>query len=230
MRILVIEDEKKVANFIKIGLTEEGYAVDVAHDGIEGEYLASVTDYDVIVLDLLLPKKGGMDVLKTIREKGIKTPVLLLTALDAVENRVKGLDSGADDYLTKPFAYDEFLARIRALLRRKDHGISELKFSDLILDQATRKAYRGGKEIELTTKEYSLLEYFLRNPNKVITRTLIAEHIWNYDFDTQTNVIDVYINHLRNKIDKGFSKKLIHTIRGMGYVLKEEKGDGEKRN
>lgn len=223
MRILVVEDEKKVANFIKIGLTEEGYAVDVAHDGIEGEYLASVTDYDVIVLDLLLPKKGGMDVLKTIREKGVKTPVLLLTALDAVENRVKGLDSGADDYLTKPFSYDEFLARVRALLRRKGHGISELKFSDLTLDQATRKAYRGGKEIELTTKEYSLLEYFLRNPNKVITRTLIAEHIWNYDFDTQTNVIDVYINHLRNKIDKGFSKKLIHTIRGMGYVLKEEK-------
>ncbi len=221
MRILVVEDEKKVANFIKIGLTEEGYAVDVAHDGIEGEYLASVTDYDVIVLDLLLPKKGGMDVLKTIREKGVKTPVLLLTALDAVENRVKGLDSGADDYLTKPFSYDEFLARVRALLRRKDHGISELKFSDLVLDQATRKAYRGGKEIDLTTKEYALLEYFLRNPNKVITRTLIAEHIWNYDFDTQTNVIDVYINFLRNKIDKGFSKKLIHTIRGMGYVLKE---------
>lgn len=223
MRILVVEDEKKVANFIKIGLTEEGYAVDVAHDGIEGEYLASVTDYDVIVLDLLLPKKGGMDVLKTIREKGVKTPVLLLTALDAVENRVKGLDSGADDYLTKPFAYDEFLARVRALLRRREHGITELKFADLTLDQATRKAYRSNKEIELTTKEYSLLEYFLRNPNKVITRAMVAEHVWEHDFDTQTNVIDVYINHLRNKIDKGFSKKLIHTIRGMGYVLKEEK-------
>ncbi|MBI5683137.1 MAG: response regulator transcription factor [Deltaproteobacteria bacterium] len=221
MRILVIEDEKKVANFIRAGLGEEGYAVDVAYDGIEGEYLATVNDYDAIVLDLLLPKKGGMEVLKTIRGNKNTAPVLLLTAIDIVENKVKGLDIGADDYLVKPFSYDEFLARIRALLRRKGMGLSSLEFSDLRLDRATRKAYRDKKEIELTAKEYGLLEYMLRNPNRVITRTMIIEHVWEYDFDSQTNVVDVYVNHLRSKIDKGFTKKLIHTIRGMGYVLKE---------
>lgn len=223
MRILVIEDEKKVANFIRTGLKEEGYAVDVAYDGIEGEYLAGVNDYDAIVLDLLLPKKNGMDVLKTIRDNKKPAPVLLLTALDAVENKVKGLDVGADDYLVKPFSYDEFLARIRALLRRKGGDIVTLEFSDLKLDRTTRKAIRGGREIELTAKEYALLEYMLRNPNKVITRTMIIEHVWEYDFDSGTNVVDVYVNHLRNKIDRGFPNKLIHTIRGMGYVLKEGK-------
>ncbi|OGQ48018.1 MAG: DNA-binding response regulator [Deltaproteobacteria bacterium RIFCSPLOWO2_02_44_9] len=222
MRILVVEDEKKVAGFVKKGFEEESYAVDIAYDGVEGEYLATTNDYDAIVLDIMLPKKNGMDVVKDLRTRGIKTPVLLLTARDAVEDKVKGLDSGADDYLSKPFAFEELLARVRALMRRKEYSIVELKFADLALDQATRKAKRGSMEIDLTSKEYGLLEYFLRNPNKVLTRTMIAEHVWDYTFDTDTNVIDVYVNHLRNKIDKDSSKKLIHTVRGIGYILKEE--------
>ena len=222
MRILVVEDEKKVAGFVKKGFEEESYAVDVAYDGVEGEYLATTNEYDAIVLDIMLPKKNGMDVVKDLRTRGIKTPVLLLTARDAVEDKVKGLDSGADDYLSKPFAFEELLARVRALMRRKEYSIVELKFADLALDQATRKAKRGSMEIDLTSKEYGLLEYFLRNPNKVLTRTMIAEHVWDYTFDTDTNVIDVYVNHLRNKIDKDSSKKLIHTVRGIGYILKEE--------
>lgn len=222
MRILVVEDEKKVAGFIKKGFEEESYAVDIAYDGVEGEYLATTNDYDAIVLDIMLPKKNGVDVVKDLRSRGIKTPVLLLTARDAVEDKVKGLDSGADDYLSKPFAFEELLARVRALMRRKEYSIVELKFADLALDQATRKAKRGSMEIDLTSKEYGLLEYFLRNPNKVLTRTMIAEHVWDYTFDTDTNVIDVYVNHLRNKIDKDSSKKLIHTVRGIGYILKEE--------
>ncbi|MBI3754607.1 MAG: response regulator transcription factor, partial [Deltaproteobacteria bacterium] len=156
------------------------------------------------------------------RVREIKTPVLLLTARDTVEDKVKGLDSGADDYLSKPFAFEELLARVRALLRRKDYGLAELKFADIILDQSTRKATRGDVVIDLTLKEYGLLEYFLRNPNKVLTRTMIAEHVWDYTFDSDTNVIDVYVNHLRNKIDKDFPKKIIHTVRGIGYILKEE--------
>lgn len=222
MRILVVEDEKKVAGFIKKGLEEESYAIDVAYDGVEGEYMASTNDYDVIVLDIMLPKKNGFDVVKDLRAKNIKTPVLLLTARDSVEDKVKGLNSGADDYLNKPFAFEELLARVRALMRRKDYGLAELKFADLVLDQATRKAKRGDEVIDLTSKEYGLLEYFLRNPNKVLTRTMIAEHVWDYTFDSDTNVIDVYVNHLRNKIDKEPFKKLIHTVRGVGYILKEE--------
>ncbi|HBR18409.1 MAG: DNA-binding response regulator [Deltaproteobacteria bacterium RIFCSPLOWO2_12_FULL_43_16] len=224
MRILVVEDEKKVAGFIKKGLEEESYAVDVAYDGVEGEYLAATNEYDVVILDIMLPKKSGVDVVKDLRIKGIKIPVLLLTARDAVEDKVKGLDSGADDYLSKPFAFEELLARVRALMRRKDYGITELKFADIILDQATRKAKRGDITIDLTSKEYGLLEYFLRNPNKVLTRTMIAEHVWDYTFDSDTNVIDVYVNHLRSKVDKDFPKKLIHTVRGIGYILKEEQG------
>lgn len=221
MRILVVEDEKKVAGFIKKGLVEESYAIDLAYDGVEGEYLASTNDYDVIILDIMLPKKSGFDVVNDLRTKNIKTPVLLLTARDTVEDKVKGLNSGADDYLSKPFAFEELLARIRALMRRKDYGLAELKFADLVLDQATRKAKRGDIVIDLTSKEYGLLEYFLRNPNKVLTRTMIAEHVWDYTFDSDTNVIDVYINHLRNKIDKEPFKKLIHTVRGIGYIVKE---------
>lgn len=221
MRILVVEDEKKVEGFIKKGLLEESYAVDVAYDGVEGEYLASTNDYDVIILDIMLPKKNGIDVVKNLRSKDIKTPVLLLTARDAVDDKVKGLDSGADDYLSKPFAFEELLARVRALMRRKGYGITELKFADLVLDQATRKAKRGDTVIDLTSKEYGLLEYFLRNPNKVLTRTMIAEHVWDYSFDSDTNIIDVYVNHLRNKIDKEPFKKLIHTVRGIGYTVKE---------
>lgn len=221
MRILVVEDEKKVAGFIKKGLQAESYAVDAAYDGVEGEYLATNNDYDIIILDIMLPKKNGIDVVRDLRSKNIKTPVLLLTARDTVDDKVKGLSSGADDYLSKPFAFEEFLARIRALMRRKDYGLAELKFADLVLDQATRRAKRGDTAIDLTAKEYGLLEYFLRNRNKVLTRTMIAEHVWDYTFDSDTNVIDVYVNHLRNKIDKEPFKKLIHTVRGVGYILKE---------
>ncbi len=224
MRVLVVEDEEKVASFLKKGLQAEGYAVDVAHDGVEGEYLAIHTDYDVIILDILLPKKSGIDLLKEIRKRGIRTPVLLLTARDSVEDKVVGLDSGADDYLTKPFAYEELLARVRALMRRGEgEGLRELRYGDLVLNPLTRKAVRAGKEIELTAREYALLEYMIRNPEKVLTRAMIAEHVWDYTFDSFSNVIDVYINHLRNKIDKGFPTRLIHTVRGAGYILKEER-------
>ncbi|MFQ5586120.1 MAG: response regulator [Thermodesulfobacteriota bacterium] len=222
MRILVVEDEKKVAGFIKRGLEEESYAVDVAYDGEKGQHLAESNEYDVILLDIMLPKKNGIEVLKELRGKSIKTPVLLLTARDSVDDRVEGLDSGADDYLTKPFAFAELIARLRALMRRGDQGLTVLKFRDLSLDPATRKAKRGGREIELTVKEYALLEYFLRNPNRVLTRTMIAEHVWDHTFDSETNVVDVYLNHLRNKIDKDEEVKLLHTVRGVGYVLRDE--------
>lgn len=222
MRILIIEDEKKVAAFIKRGLEQESYAVDVVNDGVEGENYATANEYDAIILDIMLPKKGGLEVLKDLKAAKVKAPVILLTARDTVEDRVKGLNVGADDYLTKPFAFEELLARLRVLMRRGGYGSPVLKFADLSLDPATRKAKRGDIEIELTVKEYALLEYLLRNPNRVLTRILIAEHVWDQTFDSETNVVDVYINHLRSKIDKDFPKKLIHTIRGVGYVLKEE--------
>ncbi len=222
MRILVVEDEKKVAAFIKRGLEQESYAVDIAHDGKEGELYAETNEYDVIILDIMLPGKSGLEVLKGLKEKGIKAPVLLLTARDSVEDKVEGLNLGADDYLTKPFAFEELLARLRALMRRGTYTTPVLKFADLSLDPVTRKARRGDKEVELTVKEYALLEYLLRNPNRVLSRTVIAEHVWDQTFDSETNVVDVYINHLRNKLDKDFPKKLIHTVRGVGYVLKED--------
>lgn len=222
MRILVVEDEKKVAAFIKRGLEQESYAVDLASDGEDGCYFALMNSYDAIILDIMLPKKSGLEALKEIKEAGVKSPVLLLTARDTVDDRVKGLNLGADDYLTKPFAFEELLARVRVLLRRGGSSPQALKFADLSLDPATRKARRGGVEVELTVKEYALLEYLLRNPDRVLTRTLIAEHVWDQSFESETNVVDVYINHLRSKIDKDFSVKLIHTIRGVGYVLKKE--------
>jgi len=222
MRILVIEDEKKVASFIKRGLEQESYAVDIVHDGEEGQHYAEINQYDAIILDLMLPKKGGLDVLRDLKAKGVKAPVLLLTARDTVEDRVKGLNLGADDYLTKPFAFEELLARVRALMRRGTAASPILKFEDLSLDQSTRKAKRGETEVELTVKEYALLEYLLRNPNRVLTRTLIAEHVWDQSFDNETNVVDVYINHLRGKVDNDPEKRLIHTVRGVGYVLKVE--------
>ncbi len=222
MRILVIEDEKKVSAFIKRGLEQESYAVDLAEDGIEGQHMAEVNEYDAIILDIMLPKKNGLDVLKDVKAAGVKTPVILLTARDTVDDRVKGLDIGADDYLTKPFAFEELLARLRVLMRRGGSGSPTLKFADLSLDPATRRARRGETEVELTVKEYALLEYLLRNPNRVLTRTLIAEHVWDQSFDSETNVVDVYVNHLRSKIDKDFPTKLIHTVRGVGYVLKDE--------
>jgi heavy metal response regulator len=220
MRILVIEDEKKVASFIKKGLEEEHYAVDTAYDGETGLYMADVNEYDLIVLDLMIPKIDGLEVLKRIRGNKNNVPILILTAKDTVEDIVKGLDSGCDDYLTKPFNFTVFLARIRALLRReKIEKEPFLKIADLTLSPVTHKVTRKGKEVELTSKEYALLEYFMRNPERVLTRTLISEHVWDYHFDSLTNVIDVYVNYLRKKIDKDFEPKLIHTIRGVGYIL-----------
>ncbi len=222
MRILVVEDEKKVASFIKRGLEEENFSVDVAYDGEEGLDLASSNPYDVILMDLMLPKKDGLSVIRELRERDIGTPVLCLTAKDSVEDIVEGLDTGSDDYLTKPFAFGELMARVRALLRRtsKDRG-AEIFFADLRLDPVTHKVWRAEKEIDLTAKEYGLLEYFMRNPNVVLTRAMIAEHVWDYTFDSFTNIIDVYVNYLRKKIDRDFETKLIHTVRGVGYVLKE---------
>jgi len=224
MRILVVEDEKKIADFIKRGLKEEGYAVDSAYDGEQGLFLAKTSDYDLILLDLMLPKLDGHGLFKAIRKDKILTPVIMLTAKDAVKDKVTGLDSGADDYITKPFAFEELLARIRAVLRKKEGvGSSVLKVDDLELDLTAHKATRSGKEIELTSKEYSLLEYLMRNAGSIVTRTMISEHVWDINFDTFTNVIDVYINYLRNKIDTGHKNKLIHTIRGRGYVLQIDK-------
>jgi DNA-binding response OmpR family regulator len=220
MRILVIEDEKKVASFIKKGLEEEHYAVDTAYDGEIGLYMADVNEYDLIVLDLMIPKIDGLEVLKRIRSSKNNVPILILTAKNTMEDIVKGLDSGCDDYLTKPFNFMVFLARIRALLRREKIEKEPLiKIADVILSPVTHKVTRRGMEIELTSKEYALLEYFMRNPDRVLTRTMISEHVWDYHFDSLTNVIDVYVNYLRKKIDKDFEPKLIHTIRGVGYIL-----------
>ncbi len=222
MRILIIEDEKKVAGFIKKGLEEETYAIDVAHDGEEGLHLGSEGQYDLIILDIMLPKVDGLEILSQLRNQGSDVPILLLTAKDAVDDRVTGLNKGADDYLTKPFAFSELLARVRVLLRRGKAEVKTiLQVDDLTLDLVSHKVDRGGDEIELTGKEYSLLEYFMRNQEKVLTRTMIAEHVWDYNFDTFTNVIDVYINHLRKKVDKGRQNKLLHTLRGVGYIMKE---------
>jgi DNA-binding response OmpR family regulator len=224
MRILVIEDEKKVSEFIRKWLEEQSYVVDVAGDGKSGEALAGHNEYDTIVLDVLLPKQDGWQTCRNIRENGIKTPVLMLTSLGETEDKIKGLDLGADDYLTKPFAFDEFLARIRALIRRSSGGgPPELKLDDLTIDLFERKVTRAGTSITLTQKEFALLEYLLRNKKKVMTRTQISEHVWGIDFDTGSNVVDSYIKLLRKKIDKDFGKPLIHTIVGVGYVMREEK-------
>ncbi len=223
MRILVVEDEKKVASFIKRGLEEESYEVDTAGDGEEGLTMALAHKYDMIILDWMLPKRDGMSLLKELRENKSSTPVLMLTAKDSVEDIVTGLETGSDDYLTKPFAFAELLARVKALIRRSemDRG-AELVFADLRIDPVTHKVWRAEKEIDLTAKEYGLLEYFMRNPNQVLTRTMIADHVWDYTFDSFTNIIDVYVNYLRKKIDRDAPSKLIHTVRGVGYILREE--------
>ena len=223
MRILVVEDEKKVASFIKRGLEEENYEVDIAYDGEEGLYMGESNPYDLVIMDIMLPKMDGLTVIKELRKRQVNHPVLCLTAKDTVQDIVSGLDSGSDDYLTKPFAFAELLARVKALLRRgkKDRG-AELLFADLRLDPVAHKVWRSNKEIELTAKEYALLEYFMRNPNQILTRTMIAEHVWDYTFDSFTNIIDVYVNYLRKKVDRDYDNKLIHTVRGVGYVLKEE--------
>lgn len=221
MRILVIEDEKKVADFIGNGLAEEGYAVDSAHDGEQGYFMATTNEYDVILLDLMLPKMDGVTLCTKLRIEENNTPILMLTAKDAIKDKVKGLDAGADDYLTKPFAFEELLARIRSLLRKKYlNQKTRFQVEDLVLDTITHTATRAGKEIVLSVKEYALLEYLMRNAGSVVTRTMIAEHVWDINFDTFTNVIDVYISYLRNKVDRGHNTRLIHTVRGRGYVLK----------
>jgi heavy metal response regulator len=223
MRVLVVEDESKVASFIKKGLEGEGYVVDVASDGEEGLSMGLDRVHDLIILDVHLPGLNGFDVLQKLRGKRVTTPVLLLTVRATIEDKVLGLDSGADDYLTKPFAFQELLARVRALLRRRTDALQPvLQVADLTLDPVERSVYRGSEKIELTSKEFTLLDYFMRNPGRVLTRTMIAEHVWNYDFDSMTNVIDVYVNYLRKKIDRGKDTKLIHTVRGVGYVLKTE--------
>ena len=223
MKILVVEDEKKVASFIKRGLEEEGYTVELAKDGEEGLKLINEDNvYDLILMDLMLPKMDGLQVIKEIREQGVRSPVLCLTAKDKADDIVSGLDSGSDDYLTKPFAFIELLARVRALIRRgsTERG-AELTFADLRIDPVSHKVWRGDTEIDLTSKEYALLEYMMNHPNETLTRSMIAEHVWDYTFDSFTNIIDVYVNYLRKKIDRDFEKKLIHTVRGIGYVLKE---------
>lgn len=223
MRILLVEDEKKVSIFIKKGLEEEGYAVDSASDGETGLEMGLDGVHDLIILDINLPKRDGLSVLQQLRTKSVSTPVLLLTVRTAIEDRVIGLDTGADDYLTKPFAFEELLARVRALLRRQTEAETPLlEVADLTLDPARRLVLRGGDKIDLTTKEFALLDYLLRNRDRVLTRTMISEHVWDYDFDSMTNVIDVYVNYLRKKIDAGREPKLIHTVRGVGYVLKVE--------
>lgn len=222
MRILLVEDEKNMASFIKRGLEEEHYVVDIAPNGEKALFLAETNPYDLIILDIMLPDTTGFSICKDLRAQKIDTFILMLTARDDVKDKVLGLETGADDYLAKPFDFDELLARIAALLRRKRLDKSPiLKVEDLELNQLTHKIIRAKKEIVLTGKEYSLLEYLMLHANQVVTRTEISEHVWNEDFDSLTNVIDVFINRVRNKVDRGFKKKLIHSLRGTGYILKE---------
>ena len=223
MRLLIVEDELQIAAFLERGLKEEGYAVDVVHNGNDALDWVAAAEYDGIVLDVLLPGRDGFNVLRELRARGDKTPVLMLTARDAVDDRVQGLDLGADDYLVKPFAFKELVARLRAVTRRQsDTRTTELRLADLTLDTLTHTAQRGERRIELTAKEYSLLEFLMRNPNRVLTRTQIAEHVWNLDFVSESNVVDVYIRYLRRKIDDQSDLKLIKTVRGSGYLMSDE--------
>jgi DNA-binding response OmpR family regulator len=222
MRVLIIEDEEKVAEFIRKGLQQEGYAVDVARDGEEGAYQGENFDYDAVILDLMLPKLPGLEVLKKIRARHLNLPVLILTAKGSVEDKVTGLDRGANDYLVKPFAFAELSARVRALLRRGAQESTILRLADLEMNTATRTVARAGRKIDLKLKEFSLLEFLLRNAQRTVTRTMIIEHVWDIHFDSVSNVVDVHINSLRNKIDRGFTPVLIHTVRGVGYVLTDE--------
>lgn len=222
MKILIIEDEKRIISFIKKGLGYEGYVVEEAYDGKSGLNKGKDNSVDLIILDLMLPKMDGMEVCRSLREEGIKTPIIMLTAKDSIDDKVKGLDVGADDYLVKPFAFKELLARVRSLLRRgKTEKPILLKVGDLELNPSSREVSREGKFILLSKKEYSLLEYLMRNPNQVLTRTMISEHVWDYDFDSFTNTIDVYIRYLRKKVDDPYARKLIKTIRGVGYKISE---------
>ena len=225
MKILVIEDDQALHRILTKRLKEAGYAVDGCYDGATGFNYADTLPYDCIVLDLMLPKRDGISLLRELRSKGNNMPVLILTARDSIEDRVAGLDAGADDYLVKPFAFDEFCARVRALLRRNAEGKSPiLTLADLTLNTLSREVTRGGRRISLTSTEYALLVYLLRNQGHVLTRSQITDHVWNYDFDYDSNVVDVYIRYLRNKIDRDFACKLIHTVRGAGYVMRVEEG------
>lgn len=223
MRILIIEDEKKVASLICKGLEKEGYMVDTVYNGEEGLVKARNTSYDTIVLDLMLPGCDGIYILKTIRNEGIKTPVIILTARGDVESRIEGLNNGADDYLVKPFAIGELLARIRAVIRRTlTQQNPVISFGDFTLNPLTHEVTRAGKTIELSAREYTLIEFMVYNADRVLTRLTLSEHVWKYDFDRGTNFIDVYINRLRNKIDKGHRRKFIITVRGYGYMFKSQ--------
>lgn len=224
MRILIIEDEHRLANIIKRGLSEDGFAVDVAYDGAEGKYMAELNakEYDAIVLDLNLPKIDGLTLCKYLREQKIEIPILILTAMDSVEDKVRGLDLGADDYMAKPFAFSELRSRLNAIIRRRQSDSSPvLKIADLVLDPAKHEIRRAGKLISLSPKEFGILEFLMRNHGQVVTRTKLIEHVWDYNFDSLSNVVDVFVAAVRKKIDKNSSVKLIHTIHGIGYKLSE---------
>ncbi len=224
MRILLVEDDVKIASFIVKGLKAAGYAVDHALDGEEGLHMALTEPYDTAIIDIMLPKRDGLSLIEKMRKEKIRTPVIILSAKGSIDDRVRGLQTGGDDYLTKPFAFSELLARVQALIRRAG-GISEptrLTVGGLSMNLLTREVTRGGREIELKPIEFSLLEYLMRSAGRVVSKTMIMEHVWNYDFDPQTNVVEARICRLRDKIDRDFDKKLIHTIRGVGYVLKEK--------
>jgi DNA-binding response OmpR family regulator len=227
MRVLLVEDERHISTYIKRGLEEEGYAVDAVYTGQEALDWAETATYDLIILDILLPELDGISTCHELRQRGDRTPVLMLTALDTVDDRVAGLDSGADDYLVKPFAIKEMLARLRAITRRSTEQPKSpiLQVADLSLDTRARQVRRGGKRIELAAKEYAILECLMREPGRVLTRTMIAEHVWNYDTFNQSNVVDVYVRNLRRRIDEPFEKKLIHTLRGTGYSISDDESD-----
>lgn len=220
MRILIVEDNRRLSNSLKMSLVDDGYAVDVAYDGVEGQELAEMTPYDLIILDIMLPKRDGLEVCRELRQQRVEARILMLTARDTVDDRVKGLDSGADDYLVKPFAIEELRARLRALLRRESSDKSgTLQVADLQLDPATHFVSRDGKAIALTAKEFALLEYMMRHPNRLVTREMAQNHVWSYDYDGASNVVDVYIRRLRRKVDDPFPEKLIETVRGVGYRI-----------
>jgi heavy metal response regulator len=223
MKILLVEDDKAIVRFVKKGLEENAFSVDVAFDGEEGLFLGIHRKYDLVILDIMLPKIDGMEILKRIRGTGVHTPVIFLTARDREKDIVQGLNVGADDYMTKPFSFNELLARVRAISRRGKMVVlsSRLHVANLILEHDGHRVFRDQTKIDLTPKEYALLELFMRYPGQIVTRTMISEKIWDYHFDSETNVIDVHVSHLRNKIDKGFEPKLLHTIKGVGYVLED---------